>query len=178
MSRLSVSSLLSSLSAALVLGACSDATAPKSPEAVQPDAARQNTKGAEASPGFTLNESAVQLFRGTGTVGGTASVSKSSSTIDPAKQAFCFQGHCIQIVNSGTFVARVQGATRATGTGCGRFQLYINNRFARQTNSVCHFRGDILTTRYTFNRFFPRGTLFCEFARGPGVPHIGVCQRL
>jgi hypothetical protein len=177
MTRLSLSSLLLSLSAALVLGACSDTTAPKTPPAVQPGAAQQNAVGNVTAQGFTLDESAVQMFQGTSTLGGSATVSKSSD-LGPSHPTFCYQGHCIRILHDGRFVFRVIAATRATGAGCGRFVLYINNTFARQTNVVCHNRGDIINTRYTFNRFFPWGTRFCEFARGPGVPHIGVCQRL
>ena len=144
------------ISAAAILGACSDSdpTSPTSPS--QPEASFQQQGSAAAR-----QEAVAGVRKGTGlALEGDVTTQHTFRTCNRART------ECITIFHSGNLVTRVLSEGAAQGSGCSRAYFYVNGVLNVYSNRVCHNRGDVLFSNWYPRARAPFGTLFKSDWRG------------
>ncbi len=156
---------LSLLSAALVLGACSETQSPTDP-ADAPSAARAEASGSGAV--------VAGVKRGAG-----VALQEDVTTEHTVRTCNRLRTECITIFHNGNFVTRVLSQAAAQGRGCSRVFFYVNGNLRAFSSPVCHFRGDQLFANWYPRRRFNFGSRFCSDWRlysGGGAPPGFACQ--
>ncbi len=142
------------VSAAVVLGACSDeTTSPTDPAGAAPNAAQQQG----ASSGVVI--AGVER-------GGAVKLSGDVTTQHNLRTCNAIRTECITLFHSGNFVGRVLSQGAAQGAGCSRVYFYVNGVLRAYSGLVCHNRGDLLYANWYPRRTFAFGSLFKSDWRG------------
>ncbi len=131
------------LSAAVLIGACSDtdpATAPTTepdPSLSQQSAAKQLRGEAKVATGLERN-----------------GVDAQHSPL------LCNSGgwECLRVFHNGTYIQRVFHRGIAAGNGCSRSVIRIRGQVRGISNLVCHSRGDALIANWSVQEFHSFGT--------------------
>jgi hypothetical protein len=135
------------LSAALLVGACSDSRAPTAPTESSPD---------------LLRDAIIKPLQGFWTGSGTATPAPQGGVTEMHSPLLCNFGgtgpECMRVFHSGTFVDHVYHRGRAQGTGCSRSIIRIGGVLRGRSGFRCHHRGDILTFTWIVQEFHPFGT--------------------
>ena len=151
------------VSAAVVLGACSDTQPPTS--STEPEAELRREGGSQ------VGQTDAEVRK------------KGSAEQGVGLEHFtrCNSGgwECMLIYHSGNFVGRVGSTAFARGYGCSRAHFFTNGYLRAVTNRVCHGPGDRLIANWYPRARYYWGTNFCVDWRGGWASPPGyVCQRL
>ena len=155
------------VSAAVVLGACSDTQPPTSPS--DSDAAFRKQGSTQSSQQVTAGVKRGAALELQGDIG-AEHVFRTCNRL---------RTECITIYHSGNFVSRVLSQAAAQGRGCSRVQFIVNGNLRALSSPFCHIRVDQLFAYWYPRRRFPFGSRFCSDWRlwsGSGAPPGFACQ--
>jgi hypothetical protein len=128
------------VSAAVLIGACSDTTPTTGPTESHPDMLQQSATTVMLH-GYWSDGKAFDLLH------------------SPLLCNFGGTGpECMRVFHSGTFVDHVYHRGRAQGTGCSRSIIRIAGVVRGRSGFRCHRRGDLLTFTWVVKEFHPFGT--------------------
>ena len=142
------------VSAAVVLGACSDeTTSPTDPVGAAPNTAQQQ--------GASLGDVVVGVKRGA-----AGELQSGVGAEHNLRTCNGIRTECITLFHSGNYVGRVLSQGAAQGAGCSRVYFYVNGALRAYSGIVCHNRGDQLYANWYPRRSFAFGSLFKSDWRG------------
>ena len=159
------------VSAALVLGACSDeTTSPTDPAGAAPNAAEQQGAQSQGTSAGTQGVTAGVKRGAAGELqreGGAAAEGQNDVGAEHiVRTCNGIRTECITIYHTGTYVYRVLSQGAAQGAGCSRVYFSVNGTLRAYSGVVCHNRGDQLYANWYPRRHFAFGSLFKSDWRG------------